>query len=149
VLNAKLKEATNVDGTWTVKKEGFSYTDELKGTRIENKFIVLGPGGQYTVNIQFSGMADGKKVMAEKTVNVTVPDLKANHEEKNGKHEIGGMIEYAKHAKGSWHIDVRYPGDFKGFVKVNVDNVEGLSFAHAFDLKPGKYVGVVTFKGWQ
>jgi LPXTG-motif cell wall-anchored protein len=147
MLNAELKDATNVDGTWTVKKEGTSYTDEFKGSRIENKFIVLGPGGQYTVNIQFAGIADGKEVMAEKTVNVIVPGLKANHEEKSGKHEIGGMIEYAKHAKGSWHIDVRYPGDFKGFVEVNVDNVEGLSFAHAFDLKPGKYEGVVTFKG--
>ncbi|WP_212772362.1 hypothetical protein [Polycladomyces abyssicola] len=96
-------------------------------------------------------MADGKEVLAEKTVNVTVPGLKVNHEEKSGKHEISGMIEYAKHAKGSWHIDVRYPRDFKGFVEVKMDNVEGHPFAHMFDLKPGVYVGHGTFLwrgGW-
>jgi hypothetical protein len=146
-LRAELKDVSQASGTWTVEVVG-GLKNDFKEGKVLDKSISLGTGKHFTVNIQFTGTADGKEVSGKKTVEVNIPDFKVDYKATGGKHELSGKLENVKSAKGDWYFGVGYVDSENALDEKFYDGVEGLSLSHSFDLKPGEYVGVVAFKGY-
>jgi LPXTG-motif cell wall-anchored protein len=142
-LEAELKDVKNAEGTWTVEVNGQKH--EFKDT-IVGELIPLGKGNHFTVNIEFTGTANGKQVTAKKTVEIDVPVFDVTYKLENGKHAITGTIKDRKEVEGDWMVLV---GNEDVVVdEKDAEGVKGNTYTAQFEnLEPGEYMGGVIFMG--
>lgn len=140
-VSARLVNGKKIKGTWTVEVVGGEKKTFKNKAKIESE-IKLGDGKSYTVYITFT---DGKGLELKKSIELTVPFLGAEFKVENGKQVFKGTIGNGKQATGNWHFFVGNEEDL--VAQKEQTNVKGTSVSQEFNLKPGKYVGIVMFEG--
>ncbi|SMO78179.1 hypothetical protein [Melghirimyces algeriensis] len=160
-VSAKLEDENGyvpekVQGTWSFDIKG------VKGDQAHQEFThedgrvtadysllhdTMSTGKMYDIEIRFEGNVAGQDVSKTFTYPLAVPGLNVDYDDNDEKHTISGEITLGKKAQGDWVIGIFTP-DGEQVAQEVLDDREGLKQSVDFkELKPGKYVGVVVFRG--
>jgi LPXTG-motif cell wall-anchored protein len=174
-VSGTIKNGKKVKGDWMIgigpkdseSFEDFLYTKKnVTDLSLSYTFDKTLEPGEYVAFVKFTGIVDGKlydekngktnalfasvPVTSKSTDNPTDPVLTIKHVDVDGKLQVSATIKQAKKVKGTWLIGVgsKNTEAIEGF-RYSKKNATDLSVSHIFDkqLKPGKYIAFVKFKG--
>jgi LPXTG-motif cell wall-anchored protein len=143
---ALLENAENVSGKWTAEVVGGKKVEKT-GDMLDDVTLPLGSASHYTVNIEFTGQADGKDIDVKKTLEINIPNVNFSYKTENGHYVFTATLEGANSANGDWFMAYGY-GDVEEIADMAKKHGNDTTFSHDFgQIKPGKYVATVIFMG--
>jgi LPXTG-motif cell wall-anchored protein len=146
-IMASLENAENVSGKWTAEVVGGNKVQKT-GDVLDKVTLPLGNANHYTVNIEFTGQADGKDIDLKKTLEINIPNVNFSYKTEKGHYVFTATLEGANTAEGNWFMAYG-DGDFEEIRDmVKKEDVKGTTFSHDFgQINPGKYWATVIFMG--